>query len=301
MTAQHALGPDFAIVGNIVRTNGHNGCGGAENAGVKLHGLEGTFERNVITQNTNGVPAWFDSGAHNARISRNVFMVPDGMQSGGVAIELTNGPVLFDNNLVLGGEKSGAGSGIGSQDAANVTIAHNLVSGFYDGPTVSLGGLTGRSVGGKTGSLRSWWVGANVLLTTGRTPWIEMHHEKHSGSYELVYNETATHNVVAGWPGQYPQNATLKIDVSSNHNSTNGSFSAVIDRDAMVLTLQRNSEVSSGCVPEGPGGDAVFVGSGRSVSACMAGPLATLPADSAVNISLWAAVNEGVVQRLPPS
>ena len=264
------------------------------------HIPKGTFERNVITQNTNGVPAWFDSGGHNARISRNVFMVPGGMQSGGVVIELTDGPVLFDNNLVLGGEVSGGGGGIGSQDAANITVAHNLVSGFHDGSTVSLGGLTGRTVGSKTASLRSWWVGANVLLTTGKTPWIEMHHEKHSGSYELVYNETARHNVVAGWPGVYPDNATLKIDVSSNYNSTDGSFTAMIDRDAMVLTVQRSSAVSSGCAQGGPGGDAVFTGSARSSgSACMAGPLATLPADSAVNISLWAALNDdGLVQWL---
>lgn len=51
----YTLGPDFAVVGNIVRTNGHNGCGGAENAGVKLHGFEGTFEQNAITQNTKTV------------------------------------------------------------------------------------------------------------------------------------------------------------------------------------------------------------------------------------------------------
>lgn len=285
----YGASPDFNVSGNIVRNNGHNGCGGAENAGVKLAGLQGTFERNVIMQNTNGVPAWFDSGAHDARISRNVFMVPQSMRESAVVFELTGGPVLFDNNMVLGG-------GIASQDAANITVAHNLVAGFKDAPAVALGGLTGRKVGTKTASLRSWWVGANVLLADfyEKQPWITMHHEKHSGNYELVYNETATHNVVSGAPGVYPTNATaLKIDVSNNYNSSDGSYQASFNQAMMTLTLQRAPAVSSGCTPQEPGGDAVFAGGPRSTSSCEAGPLATLPSDSELNISLWAALDGG--------
>lgn len=282
----YVASPDFYVTGNLVRNNGHNGCAGAENAAVKFHGLSGTFQNNIIVNNINGAPAWFDSGAHDARISRNVFMVEPQMQSSGVVFELTGGPVLFDNNIVVG---CGSSAGIASQDAANITIAHNLVTGFTFSPAVTLGGLTGRTVGGKTASLRSWWIGANVLLATGHTPWIRMHDEKHAGDYELVYNETAVHNIVSGGLGQYPTQANLSIDVSNNFNATNGAFNVTVDYERMLLTLLRSAQVKSGCVAGGPGGDVDFVGSVRSSPACTAGPLANLPPNTAVNVSLWAA------------
>ena len=286
----YVASPNFRVTGNVVRNNGHNGCAGAENAAVKLHGLSGTFANNVIVNNTNGVPAWFDSGAHDARISRNVFIVDPHMpQSGGVVFELTDGPVLFDNNIVLGSHS--VGSGIASQDAANITFAHNLVAKFASSPAVTLGGLTGRSVNGITASLRSWWIGANVLLATEGAPWIQMHHEKHVGNYELVYNETAVHNVVSGYLGQYPTQTNLSIDVSSNYNATHGAFNVTVDDEGMMLTLVRNAQVSSGCVAGGPGGDIDFLGRARSEAGCMAGPLATLPSNTVVNVSLWAALD----------
>lgn len=283
----YGAAPDFDISGNIVQNNGHNNCAGAENAGVKLHGLQGKFERNVIFNNSDGAPAWFDSGASDVRISRNVFIAPTGKQSSGVIFELTDGPVLFDNNIVLG---AGGGAGVGSQDAANITLAHNLIAGFWGSPPVALGGLTGRSVGGKTASLRSWWVGANVLLTNGQVPWITIHHEKNASGYELVYNETAEFNVISGGPGTYPVLPELKIAVSNNYNASNGAFNVSVDRGQMVLTLERSAEVNSRCAGGGPGGDVDFTGAVRSASQCVAGPLASVSAGSAINVSLWAAL-----------
>ena len=246
------------------------------------------FERNVIVGNTNGAPIWFDSGAQDARISRNVFLVPETMTSSAVVFELTGGPVLFDNNIVLGG-------GVASQDAANITLAHNLVAGFKNSAAVTLGGLTGRTVSGRTASLRSWWVGANVLLAHEADPWITMHKEKHAGNYELVYNETAEHNVVSGGTGHFPLNSSLKVDVSSNYNATNGSFIVKVDYELMVVTLHRSPVVRSGCAPLGPGGDVDFRGRARSPSQCVAGVLSTLPTASAstTNISLWSALVDG--------
>ena len=138
-----------------------------------------------------------------------------------------------------------------------------------------------------------------MLLATGQTPWITMHHEKHAGNYELVFNETAKHNVITGGEGIYPTNASLKIDVSSNYNASgttnlNSTFTAAVDRGQMTITLQRSSSVSSGCAPLGPGGDIDFTGSTRSSSQCIAGPVASIPAGSAVNISLWEALEKGI-------
>jgi hypothetical protein len=278
------------FVANIVRNNGRLKCGGAENAGVKTHGFSGNFSRNMIYANTNGVPTWFDSGAHNLRVSRNLFMVPDGMASGGVVFELTNGPdVLFDNNFVIGGGTTG--NGVGSQDASNITLAHNLLAGFKDSAMVVLGGLTGRKMGTHDGALRSWWVSANVLLTTGYNPWISMHKEKHDGDFELVYNETATHNIVSGSDFTYVNGSywipKLKIDVSNNYN-TNFTYTVAVDKARMALTLQRSAQVagSGGCEPNGVGTDTSFTGEARSATKCVAGPLASV---ELTDVNLWAA------------
>jgi len=304
--------PDYNISANVVRANGRVGCAGAENAAIKLHGLQGVLSRNIIANNTNGASLWLDSGAHDARVSRNVLLLPPAVQESAVVFELTAGPVLFDNNLLLGsllspspspsspsaadcasGRPAAAAAAIAAQDAANITLAHNLAAGFGRGAAVVLGGLTGRKVGKRTASLRSWWVGANVLLTAGDAPWISMHHEKHAGGYELVYNETAAHNVVSGGPmASFPnitQRKQLAIDVADNFNATGGAFTAAIDRQRMTLVLRRSASVRSGCA-DGPGGDVDFKGGVRSPKSCVAGPLATMDANSEVNVSLWAAL-----------
>eukprot|EP00912_Choanoflagellata_sp_UC4_P000666 UC4_evm1s415 len=114
-----------------------------------------------------------------------------------------------------------------------------------------------------------------------------MHNEKRSGDYELVYNETVIDNIVAGGQGEYPKVPGLDINVSSNYNSTNGSYAVQFDRNLMTITMQNDLTTSKICDPDGPGSDAVFTGNNRSKNICFAGPLASY---SAANVSLWQAL-----------
>ena len=272
------------ITGNVVRYNGHNRCEGAENAAIKTHSFSGKFERNVIFNNSNGVPTWFDSGAHSVRISRNVFMTKSGENSAGVVFELTDGPVLCDNNIFLG---DGSGPAIASQDASNITIVHNLAYGFKGNPSVVLGGLTGRKVNGHTAALRNWSVNANLLLSDLQSPFLTMHKEKRAADTgELIFNETVKHNLVTGRGAVYPENASLKIDVSQNINVSTCNVSISVDRSQMLMSVQSSCNFFSGCDPRGIGTDTSFMNMSRSPADCVGGPFAAIAPGSRVYVKL---------------
>lgn len=285
---------------NIIQDNGALGCAGAENAAVKTHNFEGTFEGNVIRRNSE-LPIWFDSGFNNMRFTRNVVIVPANQSSDGVVFELADGPALVDNNIIVGsalpswnqkwtphGKTRPGGTGIGVQDASNVTVAHNLIVDFTGGPALDLHGLTSRKINGHTSAMRGWWIGANMMFATIWCPWVHLHDEKHSGDVpELIYNETIQHNLFTGDKPWYPSQTNLSIVVKQNVNATAG-FSIGVHASDMVLTLKVGSVLGqSGCLIGGPGGDIDFTGASRSKTKCIPGPIDGLQQDQPRNISLW--------------
>jgi len=303
---------------NVIQGNGGNGCAGAENAAFKSHGFVGSFEGNVFRGNTGGVPIWFDGASGEMRFSRNVVLVAEGESSDGVVFELGNGPIVVDNNVIVGsgmnswntpwtphGKVRPGGTGIGVQDASNIIVAHNLVMNFTGGPAIDLHGMTGRKVDGKVASMSGWWIGANMLLTTEWCPWLHIHDKKTSGDDELIKNETVQRNLVTGgglvpeggaW---YPADAGLDIAVGSNQNATGSAFVATVDLEQMVLTFEGDAVLDkTACKSDGPGGDVDFTGAKRSRSKCVPGPVDGLAPSKRRSVSLWPT---GITPPLPPS
>ncbi len=86
------------IYGNhIYRANIRNEFGGAEMAGIKLHGaIDVLIENNLIHDCIRGV--WLDWEAQGARVSKNAMF---GNVSEDIFIEVCHGPCTVENNLLL--------------------------------------------------------------------------------------------------------------------------------------------------------------------------------------------------------
>lgn len=105
---------------------------GAEIAGIKLHAaIDVTIRRNHIHHCTMGI--WCDWEAQGTRISQNLFhdnnapsedipLVPGGMLSSDVFVEVSHGPTLIDNNISL----SKVSFKLASQGCA---VVHNIALG----------------------------------------------------------------------------------------------------------------------------------------------------------------------------
>jgi hypothetical protein len=236
--------------------------------------------------------------------------VDESAGSDGVVFELGNGPILADNNVIVGsgmeswnlawapkGKTRPGGTGIGNQDAAGVVFAHNLVVNFTGGPAIDLHGLTGRKVNNTVASMSDWWIGANMLFATEWCPWMHMHDRKTDGDRELMKNETVQHNLVTGGArvseavngAWFPADSGLDIAVGNNQNATGSSFTWAIDREQMLLTFQGDSVLDkTGCQAGGPGGDVDFTG-GKRGSKCVPGPVDGLAPGKLQSVSLWPA------------
>ncbi|NJN25867.1 MAG: right-handed parallel beta-helix repeat-containing protein [Cyclobacteriaceae bacterium] len=114
------------IIGNIFERNNNLGFTAPEIGGVKLHFfIEGLIEANLFRDNY-GYGLWLDNVWRNSRVTGNTFV---GNHGAGIFIELGEGPLLVDNNIIALTQNtvSQAGDGIYSHDASGVTLAHNLL------------------------------------------------------------------------------------------------------------------------------------------------------------------------------
>ena len=106
-----------------------------ESGGVKIHGVEeSVIRRNVILRTGMAVPPedpghfasaaslWFDGHTYNTRITQNVIAGHGKTPLGMIFMEMSQGPVLVDNNLVV----SSGHSGIYEHDTARMVIVQNL-------------------------------------------------------------------------------------------------------------------------------------------------------------------------------
>ena len=107
--------------------------GGAETAGIKLHAaIDVTIRRNHIHDCIIGV--WCDWQAQGTRISQNLMhnnYRPDGVEHGqgsmfssDVFIEVSHGPTLIDNNILLSRQSI-------TIPSEGLAIVHNLVGGGF--------------------------------------------------------------------------------------------------------------------------------------------------------------------------
>lgn len=135
-------GAVFSVIedNHIHHINNMQQLAGAEISGIKLHAaIDVTFRRNHIHHCTMGI--WCDWEAQGTRITQNLLhdnqipqgsvSNPYGMMSQDVFIEVSHGPTLIDNNLLL----SNASLRLPTE---GVAVVHNLILGS----TTSIGANT---------------------------------------------------------------------------------------------------------------------------------------------------------------
>lgn len=118
--------PHVEITDNVIERNARSGLNHSETAGIKLHEFNhGLIARNLIRDN-DAPGIWLDNAWSHARVTRNCILSNAGA---GMFIELGDGPLLIDNNVVAYATATMglAGDGIYSHDASRVTLAHNLL------------------------------------------------------------------------------------------------------------------------------------------------------------------------------
>ena len=116
---------------NLIEDNLITDCGWMpithhyETAGVKIHyTVNCLFRRNVLLRNRSSAALWFDGYSTNTRITQNVFHDTGPSPFGSIFIEITQGPNLVDNNLIL----TSRDHGIYDHDAARMLVMQNLVA-----------------------------------------------------------------------------------------------------------------------------------------------------------------------------
>ncbi len=140
------MGCAFSLIedNHIHHINNMHELGGAEISGIKLHAaIDVVFRRNHIHHCTMGI--WCDWEAQGTRISQNLLHdnyppagathLPGSMMSMDLFVEVSHGPTLIDNNILL--------SQVALRFATEgVAMVHNLVLGSF----TCVGGGTDRDV-----------------------------------------------------------------------------------------------------------------------------------------------------------
>ena len=137
------MGGVFSVIedNHIHHINNMMEQGGAEIAGIKMHAaIDVTYRRNHIHHCTMGI--WCDWEAQGTRITQNLLhdnqkpefakVLKGGMMSQDIFVEVSHGPTLIDNNILL----SDASLRFATQ---GVAMVHNLICGsltaFGEGTT----------------------------------------------------------------------------------------------------------------------------------------------------------------------
>lgn len=161
---------------------------GAEVAGIKLHAaIDVTMRRNHIHHATMGI--WCDWQAQGTRITQNLFhdnqaptedipLVPGGMSSCDVFVEVSHGPTLMDNNICL----SKLSFKLASQGCA---VVHNLCLG----PMSSIG--SGSDMPLKNGTMAPRY-----------TPYHIRHRTEVAGMMTFLHGDDRIYNniFIQNWP-----------------------------------------------------------------------------------------------------
>jgi hypothetical protein len=160
------------IAGNLIEdTNYRKEFGGWETAAIKFHHsvdtvISGNLIRGVYRQEQGAFGIWIDYGNQGIRITRNVIY---NTQAATVFLEMNHGPIVVDNNVLMG-------QAVRSNSEATV-FAHNLFvdCGYDYSPDVGRRSEyyephTTKTVGRKTGTAQDdkWF--NNIFVRQGLDP-----------------------------------------------------------------------------------------------------------------------------------
>jgi len=110
------------ICGNLIeQTNYRKEFGGWETAAIKFHNsvdtvIKGNLIRGVYHQQQGAYGIWMDFGNQGIRITGNIIC---DTQAETIFLEMNHGPILVDNNILIGNALKG--------DSENNVFAHNLL------------------------------------------------------------------------------------------------------------------------------------------------------------------------------
>lgn len=182
------MGCAFSIIedNHIHHINNMQQLGGAEIAGIKFHAaIDVTIRRNHIHNCTMGI--WLDWQAQGSRVSQNLFhnntlpentpMAMGAMMSQDLFVEVSHGPTLVDNNVML----SKSSVRIACQ---GIAMVHNLI----------LGALTG--VGAGTDMV------INGVIERRYTPYHIRHETEVAGFMTILHGDDRIYNniFIQNWP-----------------------------------------------------------------------------------------------------
>ncbi len=182
------MGCVFSLIedNHIHNINNMQQLGGAEISGIKLHAaIDVVMRRNHIHHSTMGI--WCDWQAQGTRISQNLLhdnYAPEGvpmadgaMMSQDIFIEVSHGPTLIDNNIML----SKAAVRIATEGIACV---HNLILGAF----TAVGGGTDNNVNG--------------INQPRYTPYHIRHRTEVAGFMTILHGDNRIYNnlFIQNWP-----------------------------------------------------------------------------------------------------
>ena len=129
------MGGVFSIIedNHIHHINNMMELGGAEIAGIKMHAaIDVTMRRNHIHHCTMGI--WCDWEAQGTRITQNLLHdnqspdfaqhLPGGMMSQDIFVEVSHGPTIIDNNILLSDVSL-------RMPSEGLAVIHNLICGSF--------------------------------------------------------------------------------------------------------------------------------------------------------------------------
>ena len=129
------MGGVFSIIedNHIHHINNMMELGGAEIAGIKMHAaIDVTMSRNHIHHCTMGI--WCDWEAQGTRITQNLLHdnqspefaqhLPGGMMSQDIFVEVSHGPTIIDNNILLSDVSL-------RMPSEGLAVIHNLICGSF--------------------------------------------------------------------------------------------------------------------------------------------------------------------------
>ena len=227
-----------------------------EAGGIKLHVTRNCLlRRNVIRHLRHAMGIWLDYMNKNTRVTGNV--IGDTLETlrGGIYIEASHFPNMFDNNIIWkatpgkGGSTanfpSHGGWGITIDGSDEIVMAHNLIGNTQDS-AINIRTTEGRIVGTRGGTSRWNKVINNVLYHCGNGIQFSNRDNTAEGNfYSRPGNERGDENQSSGRGLNFlaDGNANLRLDLEAwqkffgfDKNGAYGDMNIDVDLDALTMT-----------------------------------------------------------------
>jgi hypothetical protein len=227
-----------------------------EAGGIKLHtAVNCLLRNNVIRHLRYAMGIWLDYKNNNTRITGNVIGDTLDTMRGGIYIEASHFPNMFDNNIIWKATPGKGGStnnytphggwGITLDGSDETVVAHNLI-GYTQDSAINLRTTEGRIVGSRGGTARWNKVVNNIIYRCGNGIQFTNRDNTAEGNlYTRVRSEGMDENTVAGRGLNFLNDGgtILRLDLEAWQKffgfDKNGAYADLkidVDLDALTMT-----------------------------------------------------------------